>query len=388
MRRWIYAACLTVIVLLSMRLTAQSTPPTLDDFWNGRARWEVESAYVGLPLGESDTLYEGGGLYRAYLHASFGSAGITDSCGAPVEFPGCLTTWQSTDGGSNFSLTSTTCAIACTSCPCDDRRDHVSAQQYPRIAVADDGTMYLVYEWHAHPVLRTSVDGVRWSEPAEVQIPSGTWPTSYAPCDVVEAIGPHPNIQGGDDNCLLGAPPGVYVEGDTLYIFVGAGASPGHMRCYRGDRYAVTGNVDPAAPVKGMALCDTDPLFSGASEYGPLDQYEGPPVNPYFDFRYVSSADVLKVGGRYYMTYEGDRGPDVLNRGADTQFGLGLARSLTDRIDGPWEKFPLNPILEDTSDNIGIGHADLLVVDGVTLMYTAASPYTRGRFRLQWAEAR
>lgn len=387
MRRWLYAALLAFIVLMSMRLMAQSTPPTLDDFWNGRAKWMLDSGYVGLPLGESDTVYQGNGVYMSYLHASFGSAGITDQCGAPVEFPGCMTTWQSTDGGNNFSLTAPTCAIACDSCPCVDSRDHITAQQYPRIAVADDGMMYLMYEWHAHPVLRTSADGVNWSEPAEVQIPSGTWPTSYAPCDAVERIGPHPNIQGEEDNCLLGAPPSVYVEGDTLYVFVGAGSSPGHMRCYKGDRYAAAEDVNPAGPVNGLDLCNTDPLFSGAPEYGPLDVNEGPRVNPYFDFRYVSSADVVKVGDRYYMTYEGDRGPDVLNRGSDTQFGLGLARSLTDQIDGPWEKFPLNPILEDTTNNIGIGHADLLVVDGVTIMYTAASLYTRGRYSLQWVDA-
>jgi len=66
-----------------------------------------------------------------------------------------------------------------------------SPRSSTRIAVADDGMMYLMYEWHAHPVLRTSADGINWSEPAEVQIPSGTWPTSYAPCDAVERIGPH-----------------------------------------------------------------------------------------------------------------------------------------------------------------------------------------------------
>jgi hypothetical protein len=35
-------------------------------------------------------------------------------------------------------------------------------------------------------------------------------------------------------------------------------------------------------------------------------------------------------------------------------------------------------------DNWGIGHADLLIVDGVTYMITATSTSTRGRYRLAW----
>jgi hypothetical protein len=34
--------------------------------------------------------------------------------------------------------------------------------------------------------------------------------------------------------------------------------------------------------------------------------------------------------------------------------------------------------------NWGIGHADLLVVDGQTWMYTATSQTTRGRYVLRW----
>ncbi len=376
--RWIYGGVIAISFLTTMLLSAQPMPPTLDDFWDGRAEWVVDNAYVGLPLGESDTVVRADGVYVSYLHASTASAGITDQCGAPVAFPGCLTRWESVDGGNTFSLASPVCAIACESCPCDDRRDHITAQQYPRVAVADDGMFYLMYEWHAHPVLRTSADGINWSPGDEIRIPSGTWPTSYAPCTDVERIGAHPNIQGNVDDCLVGAPPGVFVEGDMLYVFVAAGSAPGHMRCYKGNRYE---------GVDGLSLCATDPLFSGAADYGPLDIAGGTAANPYFDFRYVSSADVLKVGDRYYMTYEGVRGPDALERGLDTQFGLGFARSATGEIDGAWEKFPGNPVLSDVSSNVGIGQADLLVVDGVTTMYTAATPYTRGRYILAWAES-
>ncbi|MBZ0298060.1 MAG: hypothetical protein K8L99_36235 [Anaerolineae bacterium] len=363
--------CLILTAPITIRAQAA---PTLDDFWEGRAHWVLDVEDVGLPVGESDTIYRGDDVYWSYLHASDQSAGVIDQCGVPVEFPGCLTRWESSDGGRSFALTTSVCQIACTTCPCDDDRDHITAQQYPRVAFADD-MAYLVYEWHAQTMLRTSVDGLTWSDWRALRTPSGTWPSSYAPCSPVEKIGPHPNIRGEIHDCLVGAPPGLYIEGDTLYVFVAAGSAPGHMRCYKGDRHTLD-----------LRQCDYDPLFAGAAEYGPADITEGPAVNPYFDFRYVSSADVLKVGDHYYMAYEGVRGPDVLERGMDTQFGLGFARSVEPQIDGPWEKFPDNPVLMDVTFNAGVGHADLLVVDGVTYMYTATSTETRGRYRLDWVE--
>jgi hypothetical protein len=369
-----------MLTVLSCMLFASTTfarsPPTLQDFWEGRAAWVLDTPDVGLPIGESDTVYRGDGVYWSYLHASDQSAGVVDQCGEPVEFPGCMTRWESTDGGQSFALNTPVCAMACTSCPCDDTRDHITAQQYPRVFFADDQA-YLAYEWHAQVMLRTSSDGLNWSNWSYLLTPGGTWPTSYAPCTATETIGPHPNIRGQLDNCLVGAPPGIYVEADTLYIFVAAGSAPGHMRCYKGDRH---GNLTK------LKKCDHDPLFSGADTYGPTDITSGAAINSYFDFRYVSAADVLKVGDHYYMAYEGVRGPDVLERGMDTQFGLGFARSVGDAIDGEWEKYPTNPVLMDVSPNFGIGHADMLVVDGVTMMYTATSDKTRGRYILRWVE--
>jgi hypothetical protein len=359
--------------------------PTLADFWTGDAKWVLDQYDVGLPVGESDTLQIDERIYWSYLHASDRSAGIVDSCGEPVSFPGCTTLWRSTDGGQSFSLDAPVCLVPCGSCPCSDERDHIKAQQYPRVAVVRDDngdieTAYMIYEWHAQTRLRTSTDGLNWSPGRAIRFPSGTWPSSYQPCVESERIGPHPNIEGQADGCLVGAPPGIFIEGDTLYIFVGSGSAPAHMRCYKGDRFAVID--DPAT----MQPCDTDPLFGGAREYGPQDIY-GAAANPYFDFRYVSSADVLQVGDRYYMAYEGIRGPDVLNRGWDTQFALGFARSTTDQIDGPWERWPGNPALMPLSPNFGVGHADLLVVDGETIMITATSMNTRGRYVLQWSDA-
>lgn len=373
--------------------------PTLQDFWAGRAEWVIDVFDVGLPVGESDTVYRGDGVYWSYLHASYESAGVIDSCGEPVAFPGCLTRWESSDAGQSFVLPAQVCAIPCEKCPCEDQRDHhgwtpdgtrEAAQQYPRVFFTDD-TIYLTYEWHAQTILRTSPDGLDWGDWVFLRTPGGTWPSSYSPCTEVERIGTHPNIRGEIHDCLVGAPPGLYVEGDTIYVFVGAGSAPAHMRCYKGNRHG---------DLSKLRLCDHDPLFTGASEYGPVDLL-GADANAYFDFRYISSADVLKVGDHYYLAYEGIRGPEALEIGMDTQFGLGFARSIGSEIDGEWEKFPGNPVIEDMSFNWGIGHADLLIVDGVTYLYTTTSVNveygedgsvahasgTRGRYVLRWSES-
>lgn len=371
--------CISVLILLSLTLSgsAQDSPPTLADFWDGRAEWVLLSADVGLPVGESDTIARGDGTFWSYLHASTQSAGVIDQCGQTVAFPGCLTRWESTDGGQSFSLPVAVCSLPCGACPCDDQRDHTSveraAQQYPRVVV-DEGRYYMAYEWHAQVILRTSDDGLVWSDWDYLLTPGGTFPSSFAPCSVTETIGPHPNIRGQLDDCLVGAPPGLYIEGDTLYVFVAAGSAPAHMRCYKGDK-----NGDLAR----LERCTTDPLFSGASEYGPLDA-RGAQAHPYFDFRYISSADVLKVGDRYYMAYEGIRGPEFLEAGMDTQYGLGFARSVGSQIDGPWERFPANPVLQEMGFWVGIGHADLLTVAGETRMMTQTGENIRGLYVLRW----
>jgi hypothetical protein len=385
-----FLSVVCLFILLISAASAQSgdndsrPAPTLEDFWEGRAEWIVDVADVGLPIGESDTVQISDSVFWSFLHASNQSAAVVDQCGAPVAFPGCLTRWESTDGGETFTLPVQVCATTCTQCPCDDERDHVGLdtsgnpaafQQYPRVFVTED-TTYLVYEWRAHTIIRTSQDGLNWSDWSPVTNPAGTWNSDFTPCSEIERIGSHPNIRGEIHNCLVGAPPGIYIEGDTLYVFVAAGSAPGHMRCYKGDRHG---------DLSQLRLCDTDPLFSGASEYGPADLL-GADANQYFDFRYVSSADVIKVGDRYYMSYEGVRGPEELEIGMDTQFGLGFARSAGSEIDGAWEKYPGNPVIMDMGFNFGVGHADLIVIDGVTYMYTATSEDTRGRYALQWLD--
>lgn len=370
-------ARLVPIMLLFTLLNATFTlaqepdPPTLADFWTGAAVWVQAQADVGLPIGESDTLQLSDGSFRSYLHASSQSAGIIDQCGQPVAFPGCTTLWQS-DDGLNFSLAAPVCLLACTTCPCDETRDHIDAQQYPRVAVAEDGIHYMVYE-HGQTFLRTSVDGLIWSDWQQLTFPGGKWPRSFHPCDPLEDIGEHPNIRGEGDVCLVGGPPGIYIEGDMLYIFVMAGSAPAHMRCYKGNRHG---------DLSALQRCETDPLFSGARSYGPIDVF-GTEANPYFDFRFVSSADILQVGDFYYMAYEGIRGPSELEFGRDNQFALAFARAT--QLDSAWELFPNNPVLDGLVDNWGVGHADLLIVDGETIMYTATSQTTRGRYVLRWA---
>lgn len=364
-----------------VRYGISSAHPTLDDFWDGHAEWVMTRADVGLPIGESDTVLLANGVYRSYLHASFQSAGVIDSCGEPVAFPGCLTIWESR-GGEQFALTSRVCQIPCGQCPCSDQRDHhgytihntrAAAQQYPRVAY--DGEMwYMAYEWHSQVILRRSADGLAWSDWRYLVVPGGTYPSSLSACSPTERIGAHPHIRGQLEDCLVGAPPGIYVDGDLLYVFVASGSAPSHMRCYVGDKYADLG---------AMRQCNTDPLFSGAQTYGDVTLF-GADANPYFDFRYISSAEVIKVGERYYMFYEGIRGPSQLEFGRDNQFGLGLARSVGNTIDGEWEKFPNNPILGDMRDDWGVGHADVLVINGQTVMYTSTSQTTRGKYVLQW----
>ena len=157
----------TTIPTSTPAATATATPTpayaSLDDFWDGNAVWEMDVYDSGLPLGESDTVNRGGGEFWSYLHASFESAGVIDQCGDPVPFPGCTTLWQSYDGGRSFALEDPTCLFECASCPCDNERDHIAQQQYPRVSFQPDQA-YLAYEHGAYIYLRTSADGLNWSE--------------------------------------------------------------------------------------------------------------------------------------------------------------------------------------------------------------------------------
>ncbi len=345
---------------------------TLDDFWNGTAEWILEVHDTGLPIGESDTVYRGGNEFWSYLHASHQSAGVVDQCGEAVPFPGCTTLWKSRDGGRHFALEQPVCLFACAACPCEHSRDHIGQQQYPRVTFQSDQA-YLVYEFGAYVFLRTSVDGIHWSEAAHVP---GTWVWWHhnAPCEGVQVIGEHPHIRSElEYNCLVGGPPGIYVEGSLLYVFVALGKAPGHMGCYVGNRHN---------GAWGLTRCASNPLFGADSGYGPAELL-GRDANPYFEFRTISSADVVRVGSHYYMTYEGVRGPSSITV-VDDQFGLGLARSTVLAIDGPWERFPGNPIIMDLPGNVGVGHADLVIAGNATYLYTSTPSGTRGRYALVW----
>lgn len=346
--------------------------PTLADFWAGRAEFVVEQEDTGLPRGESDTVVMGNGEVWSYLHASDASAGIVDRCGAPVEFPGCTVIYKSHDGGYTFQPPDPpVCLFECARCPCDAERDHVVQQQYPRLHY-DGQTMILVYEYLGRVMLRRSEDGLNWSRPQRVDH-SGIWKLWLRACGPGEHIGEHPFVRY-DYECLAGGPPGVYIEDGNVHVLMAVGQNPGGMGCYVGKVHANPARFTP---------CANNPLFAGAPEYGPLEE-KGPATNAYFDFRTISSAEVTRVGDRYYMLYEGIRGPGRGDAG-DSQFGLGLARSLTAQIDGPWEKYAGNPILVDLPGNIGLGHADLVVMDGQTILYTALQRHKRSRLALVWS---
>ncbi|MFO7742174.1 MAG: hypothetical protein R6X31_07660 [Anaerolineae bacterium] len=332
---------------------------------------------MGLPVGESDTVHRGEGEFWSYLHASHRSAAVVDSCGDPAPFPGCVTLWKSRDGGLSFSLEAPSCLFACSSCPCDPGRDHPGQQQYPR-AFFDTDRAYIVYEWGARTCLRTSGDGLHWS--VEARVPgTGQWDSETRPCTEAESIGDHPNIDAETEfgDCLVGAPPGIIVEGEFLYVFVGLGRNPGHVGCYIGDKLAGAGSEAVAA---GLRKCTSNPLFGAEQGYGPLEA-RGAEANPYFEFRTISSADVVRVGDHYYMAYEGVRGPSHATV-VDDQFALGFARSVGPAVDGPWEKYPGNPVIMDVANNWGIGHADIVIIGPATYLYTATSQSTRGRYAL------
>lgn len=344
--------------------------PTLADYWAGMATFNVDVPITGLPMGESETIQMINGELWSYVHASDRSANVIDQCGAPVEFPGCTVIYRSYDNGLSFELTEPVCQIECQSCPCTPEDDHINQQQYPRV-IHDGSKLHLVYEFGAMVFHRESVDGLQfggWN-----QIPwTGVWDEWLRECPAGAETNTHPFVPEFYD-CLMGGPPGIATDGTDLYIFVGMGQNPGAMGCYRGSLNR---------EIHEMVPCTNNPLFVGDSSYGPLEE-KGPETNPYFMFRTVSSADVQKVDQYYYMLFEGVRGPGPGDPG-DTQFALGLARSQPNQMDGPWDLFPDNPILVDLPGNIGLGHADIITIDGQTFIYTSLDGETRSRLVLAW----
>ncbi len=346
--------------------------PTLADLWEGKAHFELQVQDTGLPMGESDTMRMANGELWSYLHASQRSADAVDQCGAAVEFPGCTVVYRSTDGGMSFATAGRpTCQFTCRQCPCRETFDHISQQQYPRVATAD-GIWYAAYEWRGNVILRRSLDGVTWSLPEQVR-DTGIWYRWYRTCSTAERIGVHPFVPY-DYQCLAGGPPGLWIENGVVTVFFAQGQNPGSMGC----AYGAVGQS-----ANTFRRCAANPLFTGAASYGPVD-VTGGTANPYFGFRTLSSAEILRVGDQLYMLFEGVRGPARGDAG-DTQFGLGLARTTAGVADGPWEVYANNPLLVDLPGNIGLGHADLIVLDGQTILYTSLDGVHRSRLALVWS---
>lgn len=352
--------------------TARAQAPTLEDLWNGQATFLLDVHDTGLPMGESDTIIRLDGTWWSYVHGSELSAGTRDLCGAPVPFPGCVIVYKSTDGGRNFVTDqAVACQAVCVMCPCDSIDDQIDQQQYPRVMLAD-GIWYLAYEYRASIILRTSMDGVAWGPPSRVS-DTLIWNKWFQPCARYELIKPHPFVPKGFQ-CMAGGPPGLFVENGLVYVFAGGGQNPGSMICFVG---IATQDARTFKP------CVSNPLFTGVAVYGPLEE-SGAASNPFFDFRYTTSAEVLNVNGLYYMFYEGIRGPRAPLDPGDSQFGLGLARSLKPALDGKWERYPGNPLLIDMPGNIGVGHADVVIHNGVTYLYTSLDGLKRSRLMLAW----
>ncbi|MDW8350916.1 MAG: hypothetical protein RML99_03300 [Anaerolineae bacterium] len=397
-------ACIAALLALALnaapiRIRAPDAPPTLADLWHNRAEFIVERQDTGLPMGESDTVIAPNGEWWSYVHASHRSAKVHDRCGAPVAFPGCVVIYKSRDEGQTFALDAPVCQIECGACPCDADRDHVQQQQYPRVARTPRG-WFMVYEFGGRVMLRRSTDGLIWGE-ARWVFNTGVWTRQIRPCRPWEEVRPHP-FATADYECLAGGPPGIYADDDVLYVFMAMGQNPGAMGCMylnltppaedtlpwprpgRADRTTAPPPFEPSQHPTWIALspCDHNPLFVGHSRYGDVRD-TGAMSNAHFDHRTISSAEVIKVGERYYMLYEGIRGPGPGDVG-DNQFGLGLARSTTARVDGPWEKLP-QPLLVNLPGNIGLGHADVVITPrGETIVFTSLDGVTRSRLKLVW----
>lgn len=367
----------TVPELVVQQAAGAENHPTLADLWEGKAEFVIEVHETGLPMGESDTIVMSNGDLWSYLHASNRSAGTMDQCGAPVAFPGCTVIYRSFDGGYSFKRDETpVCQFECRQCPCDSKVDHIDQQQYPRVFY-DDERLNVVYEYQGRSMRRQSLDGLNWNQPEGLG-KTGLWKLWYDSCPAYQLINEHP-FAPINYECISGGPPGIYIDNDRLYLFVAMGQNPGGMGCFVASSNSTGDKFQP---------CQNNPLIKGASDYGPLEQ-RGAESNAFFDFRTISSAEIQKISkcqdARYYMLYEGIRGPGPGDAG-DSQFGLGLARTLNNQIDGAWEKYPNNPLLVDLPGNIGLGHADLVVYKGKTLLYTSLDGVHRSRMGLVWNE--
>ncbi|MEM8863031.1 MAG: hypothetical protein AAGD96_32370, partial [Chloroflexota bacterium] len=240
-------------IQLKIQDSADSAAVTLEDFWDGNARFVLEIEDTGLPMGESETIVMENGEWWSYVHASDRSAGTVDQCGDPVEFPGCTVIYRSQDGGLSFAHDDPpVCQFTCNQCPCEPATDHTAQQQYPRVSY-DGDTLWLVYEYLGRSMLRTSKDGLIFSQPQRVNH-SGLW-SSNEWCGPNEKINAHPFAIINTEQCLAGGPPGIFVEGDLVYIFVGLGQSPGGLGCFVGRKNQ---------PPNQYERCENNPLLVGS----------------------------------------------------------------------------------------------------------------------------
>lgn len=141
----------------------------------------------------------------------------------------------------------------------------------------------------------------------------------------------------------------VLEEGGKYYLFFDSGYDYHHPKYPR--QYTI--NV-----ARGRDGIHFKELASDLITPGPKGSWES---------QAVSQATVKRVGDWWYMIYSGfPKGP------SKTAQAFGLARAR--RIEGPWEKYPGNPIFTATGDRkdwdgLFVQHACLVKIDGTWHLY-------------------
>ncbi|MEK6536510.1 MAG: hypothetical protein AABZ63_03385, partial [Actinomycetota bacterium] len=239
-------------------------------------------------------------------------------------------------------------------------------QQYPSVT-RHRGLLVVAYEVGAGHFWRVSRDGIHWSERRMVpdtgncrkgQCGSGAkpWEERHVGCD---------NDSADDGWYMRGSVPGLYSDGTRIYDFYGAGTYPASMGVLYGDspeRVSVFGPLFTAPynrELCGRNLADAPGQFMA---------------------KYITSANVIKNNGRYYMTFEGQRRAG--------EWGLGLARA-REGILSSWEVHPMT--LGPLGPYVGVGHASFYSRGGVLYLYHGVNPVadpdapTAVRARLVWS---
>ncbi len=260
----------------------------------------------------------------------------------------------------------------------------------------NDNTWFLLiqaYDGNQHTRLATSKDGYKWRHsPGNIIVPEKIWEGTYALANcaikvkdeyrvyyfgkrgAVERIGlissnDMVHWKKSDENPIFSAldsrmegtrvfPDCVIKHQDLYYMYYDIGWDYLHLE-------------HPRSYKIGVAISD-DGINFRDSEHNPvLEATNGD--DEVWDSWYVSHAEVVRDGEWFYMMYTGAS----VKFGKDKRcqsFGLARAR----HPEGPWEKYPLNPVLQPTGnadlttgdfDSVFLQHPHLVHVDGEWRLY-------------------